>query len=251
MKTIAYLRVSTDTQLDGYGLDAQAERIGAYAKALDLTLDKTIVDEGHSGATLDRPGLRELIAMIEAGEVSTVIVYRIDRISRSLRNLLNMWHDVFERHGCSLVSVSEQFDTSTATGRLFFNMVASFAEYERETIRDRLKGGRIAKARSGDRATGAVPIGYRSVEVNKRRVTIVDEREASTVRQILDLRTSGKSFRQIAEALNAAQVPPKRGKAWYASTIRAIVENPIYRGFVEYRVDGQTVAAENERLALV
>lgn len=248
---VGYVRVSTDGQVDGFGIDVQIERIEAYATAMGLHIDEIVRDEGYSGATLDRPGLRTLIERIENGEVTKVVIYRLDRISRSLRNLLNVYNDVFERYGCALVSVSEQFDTSSPTGRLFFNMIGSFSEYERETIKERMKGGRIARAKTGERGVGRIPYGYTTTTINDKLTTIEDVTTAGVVRKIFAWRKSGLSHVKIADRLNDQGVPAAKGGRWRGSSVQTILDNTIYRGIVSMRIgDGQTIKVTNNRLAI-
>lgn len=253
-KNIAYVRVSTDTQAEtGYGIDVQRQRIAAYATAMGFEVGEYIVDDGYSGATLDRPGLRKIVEMIENDEVERVVVYKLDRLSRSLRNLLDMYEDVFKRNGVALVSVSEQFDTTSPQGEMFFHILGSFAQYERSVIKDRLSGGRKAKAAKGERAVGAVPYGYRIVEIDGRKRTAVDETTAPIVKRIFSWSSAGWSMERIARTLNEQGVKAPRGAKWYGSSIKTILENSIYRGIVEYRAksNGGTVIGHNEALAIL
>jgi site-specific DNA recombinase len=125
MKDYAYLRVSSDGQADmGFGLDLQRERITAYAKALGFEIadDCWIVDDGYTGTNLDRPGLQSLLGLVASGKVRKVVVYKIDRLSRSQRRLLEVIEDHLDKNGVAFVSVMEQFDTSTPFGRACLGM---------------------------------------------------------------------------------------------------------------------------------
>lgn len=159
---IGYTRISTDEQIaSGYGLDAQAQKKRAYATAIGIDLAEVVVDDAYSRAYLDRPGLTALLDRLRAGEISTVIIAKLDRLSRSLRNLLNLHGDEFAKNSVALVSVTEQFDASTPSGRLFFQMVGLFAEFERNVITERTSDGRKEKARKGCYGGRKAPAGYR------------------------------------------------------------------------------------------
>lgn len=256
-KVIGYLRVSSDGQAEhGYGLDVQRERIAAYAVSQGFAIDEFIVDDGYSGTTIDRPGLKRLLVLCESGEMThgMVIVYKLDRLSRSLKNLLNVYSDYFEKNDVFLASVSEQFSTSTPQGRLFFNIIGSFAEYDHDIIVERLAGGRSARASSGERAVGAVPYGYESVDVNGRKTTKINEKEARIVRRIFAMRNNDSlSQEAIANELNDANVPGPRGGRWHQSAISTILRNPIYSGKTHYDAGGggSPIIADNANLALI
>jgi site-specific DNA recombinase len=231
---VGYCRVSTDEQADsGYGLDAQEAKVRAYAAAMGYQLAEVIVDDGYSGASLDRPGLACLLNMLEAGDVAGVIVSKLDRLSRSLRNLLNIYGDYFEETGTALISVAEQFDTSTAAGRLFFSMIGGFAEFERDVITERMSGGRKAKAVKGGYAGGGAPIGYVAERGSKR--LSVDHEKVDTVRRVFELHNQSLSLRTIADKLNAEGHTTATGAAWQAMQVKRVVDRRhIYQGGYSY-----------------
>lgn len=243
---IGYCRVSTDEQAqNGYGLAVQEERVRAYATAMGQTVDEVIVDDGYSGKTLDRPGLQRLIALIGEGSVESVITAKVDRLSRSLRNLLNLYADTFEAHGVALVSVAEQFDTSTAAGRLMFQMMGSFAEFERSLITERTLGGRKKKAAEGGHASGRAPIGYRA----KGRALVVDEDGAALVRRLFGLHAEnpGLSLQKLADALMAEGFKgPAGGTITRMQVSRILAREAFYRG--EYSYAGTTVQGQHEAI---
>lgn len=233
---VGYVRVSTEEQAqDGYGLAAQEAKIRAYAQALGLDLTDVLVDDGYSGGKLDRPGLTALLARIEVGEVGTVIIAKIDRLSRSLRDLLNVYAERFEANGVALVSVAEQFDTSSPAGRLFFQMVGSFAEFERAVITDRLSGGRKQKASKGGFAGGKAPLGYAQQKGSK--VLALDEEGAAAVRRVFELEAEGLSNQAIADRMNAEGYTTAQGKAFHAVQVwRVRQRRDVYEG--RYRFAG-------------
>jgi len=233
-RAVGYAMVSTEEQGDnGDDLAAQGERIRAYAKALGLPLAEVVTDEGYSGASLDRPGLQVLLGRMATGEVGVVVVAKLDRLSRSLRHLLNMYADEFEHRGIALVSVAEQFDTSTPAGRLLLRVVGSFVEFERNLVTERVSGGRQAKARRGGYAGGGAPLGYRAFRGTG--VLVVDEEGAASVRRVFALEAEGLSRRGIADRLNAEGRTTAEGKAFtHVQVGRVLDRRAFYAGEYEY-----------------
>lgn len=246
---VGYTRVSTDEQAaSGYGLVAQEERIRAYAKAMSIDLAEVVADDGYSGAALDRPGLVALLERIQAGEVATVVIAKLDRLSRSLRNLLNLYADEFEKNGVALVSVAEQFDTSTSSGRLFFQMVGSFAEFERNVITERTSGGRKEKARKGGYSGGKAPVGYRAVRGQK--TLSVDPDGARLVRRAFELRDMmpKATLQTLADHLNAEGYKSPQGAVLRPVQVKRILDRrAFYEG--QYRYAG--IEAEGQHAALL
>lgn len=231
---LGYARVSTEEQAEnGHGLDVQIARIQAYAQAMGWELAEVITDDGYSGATLERPGLQRLLERIQAGEVAGVIVAKLDRLSRSLRNLLNVYADYFEATGTGLVSVAEQFDTNTPAGRLFFKLVGSFAEYERDVITERTASGRKAKASKGGYAGGGAPIGYKAERGSKGLA--LDEEKAAAVRRAFELAAQGLSCRRIAEVLNQEGHTTAQGAPFtHVQVSRILQRQKLYSGGYAY-----------------
>jgi DNA invertase Pin-like site-specific DNA recombinase len=248
-KVAAYVRVSTREQSDnGHGIEVQKEKIRQWARLHDVDHIRLFEDRGESGGTTDRPGLAGLLDVVGEGAIETVVVYKADRLSRSLRDLLTLLDERFEPNGVSFVSVSEQFDTSTASGRLFLQMLGSFSEFERNVITERTREGRKEKAKGGGHACGEVPYGYRKGPEGEIEP---DPDTAPTVRRIFRLRDEGATLREIADTLNAKGVPTKRGGQWHASTVSHILKNPKYRGRLVHTFDGERVEVEAERLRIV
>src|SRR4051812_10036683 len=137
-RTIAYLRVSTDKQADrGVSLDAQRAKVRAYAALYDLELVEVIVDAGASAKTLDRSGLQRALAMLKRGQAQALLVVKLDRLTRSVRDLGHLVDGYFVAGKAALLSVSEQVDTRTASGKLVLNILASVSEWERAAIGER------------------------------------------------------------------------------------------------------------------
>lgn len=220
-KYIGYVRVSTDEQAEnGYGLQAQESAIKSYSAAMGYELERIVVDEGYSGASLERPGIQEIVNAMHGYEYAGVIVFKLDRISRILKDILNMHDDIFVPCGASLISVKEQFDTQTPIGKLFFQMIGGFAEFERSVIKDRMMSGRNEKAKQGLFAGGSAPYGY---DLFDGELTINDE-EAKVVRKVYQLRAEKKTFQTIVDVLNENGVPTKRGGNWSRKSVKTILD---------------------------
>jgi DNA invertase Pin-like site-specific DNA recombinase len=189
-------------------------------------------DGGISGGTLERPALKRLLCDIEAGLIDVVVVYKIDRLSRSLTVFARLV-DVFERHNVTFVSVTQQFNTTTSMGRLTLNILLSFAQFEREVIGERIRDKFAASRKKGMWMGGWPPLGY---EVQDRRLVVV-EREAALVRRIFDRFAKTGSALAVARELNAAGEVTKcrqcangtrGGKPWTKGAVYKVLANRIY-----------------------
>src|SRR5215471_466482 len=154
MKAVGYVRVSTDKQADrGVSLDAQAEKIRAMAVVHNATLVDLIVDGGESAKSLSRPGMARLLAMVESGEVHTVLVAKLDRLTRSVKDLCALL-ERFERRGVALISVAESLDTSSAAGRLVLNIMTAVSQWSgRRSANERATRSGISARRASALAT--------------------------------------------------------------------------------------------------
>lgn len=224
MRAIGYARVSTDKQADsGVSLEAQQEKIRAMAVVQGAVLQDLIVDAGESAKTLDRPGMERLLSLVEARKVDTVIIAKLDRLTRSVKDLALLLEH-FTRRGVALVSVAESLDTSTAAGRLVLNIMVSVSQWEREAIGERTKDA-MAHMKATRQAYSPTPYGF---ERNGDALATADG-EQGTVKQIRAWHTAGWTLRAIAGELNRLGVATKNGgAAWYASTVRRIVTNKLY-----------------------
>lgn len=224
-----YLRVSTDEQVEGFGLDVQKANCEQYAAAFNIPVCKVYSDEGVSGTKpiAKRPGLTALIEAAQRGEFNAVIVPAIDRVARKLKLFLDIW-DVLESSGLKIIVVKERFETDSAAGMLMRNILATFADYERSVISERTTGGRRARARTDGERGGSLPLGY----IRKASGMFdVDSDRAAIVRHIFDLRRLSISYSAIAALLNAEGHTTQRGHVWHASSVREIVLNEAkYRG---------------------
>jgi DNA invertase Pin-like site-specific DNA recombinase len=224
-KTIGYARVSTTKQSDGWGIAAQLQRLDLYAKgrqqwledyagdrpdgsrptAAELsawTFDDIIIDDGIN-TRRRRPGLELVRAGIRDNSIGRLVVVRLDRLGRSVRDLVDLSADM-DRAGCELVSITEGIDTGTAGGRFLFHILAAVAQLEREMISDRTKAGMDAARRSG------VLLG--------RPVAIPLDVENT----IVALRRDGTSYPKICQALTVAGIEPPTGYRWHSSTVARV-----------------------------
>lgn len=219
---VGYARVSTDEQArEGVSLDQQVARIRAYAEAKGLELSEVLVDDGVSGKTLERPGLREIMRLCERGEVAHVIVLKLDRLTRQTRHLLSLTEDLFLARKVELHSVSESLDTSSPHGRFVLTLFGGLAQMEREQIAERTRSA-MAYKRQMRQPTSHPPLGFKANGSKQRMVAVPGE--LAVVRRILESWRRGGSFGRIAAEMNAEAVPTKRGARWYPSTVRAIVQ---------------------------
>jgi site-specific DNA recombinase len=226
-----YLRVSTDEQVEAYGLDVQLEQCRTYAQAFSIPVWNVFTDDGISGAKAvdKRPALSALLDAAKRGEFNQLIVPAIDRLARNLRLFLQIW-DELEAAGIKIILVKERLETDSASGLLMRNILAVFADYERELIKERTTGGRRARAKVDGERGGSLPMGYRRVASGQFDI---EPLAAGLVRHIFALRKDGNTFATIADKLNSQGFTTQRGKQWHGTSVREIILNePKYRGSV-------------------
>ena len=222
MKTraIGYVRVSTEEQAaEGQSLVAQRARLEAYCVASDLELVAVLSDEGLSGKTLWRPGVQEALGRLRGGEAQALIVTKLDRLSRSVRDVLGLVEEC-GKEGWGLHSLNEKLDTSSAVGRCFVTIIAAMNQMEREQIGERTKAVMADMKRRGLRV-GSVPYGFK-VGKDGRTLERV-EPESVVIFRILKDRMDGCGYAEIARALNKDGVSTKRGKLWRHTQVRNVV----------------------------
>lgn len=237
-KTGVYLRVSTEEQAkEGFSIAAQREKLTHYAFANDWDIVDFYIDDGISGKNIkDRPDMVRLLQDVENGKVNNVLVYKIDRLTRSTKNLIELV-EFFNDLGCDFNSIMESIDTSSATGRMFIKIVGIFAEFERENLAERVTFGYEQKTREGNYTNTHGVYGYDYVVGDGD--LLINEQEAELVRRIYNLYLQGNSMNTITKMLIQEQVPTKRGGQWNSSTLRSILTNPLYIGSIRYGVDGR------------
>src|SRR4051794_24608096 len=215
MLTVAYCRVSTEEQAEeGYSIGGQAEKLRVYAQLHDLGEAVVIADPGRSGKDLDRPGLQQILGMVGEGHVAHVLVWRLDRLSRNLGDLI-LLADTFGTAGVALHSFTERIDLSSATGRMFYNVLGSFAQFYREQLAENVRLGMHQAARQG-RWVNRPKTGYDLVNGE-----LVPNELAPTVGRIFQLRSRGRSFQQIENETGVK-----------FSTVRMILLSRVYLGEV-------------------
>ncbi len=218
-----YARVSTAEQVDSTSLATQVERCEHYIASQGWARLDSYVDEGVSGAKANRPALDRLMAAVRAGTVDVVVIAKLDRIGRSMRHLGALLGELDDRK-VALVSVSEAFDSSTPSGRLQRNMLGSFAEFEREVIRDRMVSGRDAVVRAGKWATTMCPYGYQAGPPDYKLE--LNQPEADAVRLMVDLFVNQHvSTAEVARQLNAAGYQPRRAARWTTNAVRQVLRD--------------------------
>lgn len=217
MLTVAYCRVSTEEQAEeGFSITGQAEKLRVYAELHDLGEVVVITDPGLSGKDLDRPGLQRLLEMVERGHVGHVLVWRLDRLSRNLGDLSAL-ADTFVARGVTLHSFTEKIDLSSATGRMFYNVLGSFAQLYREQLAENVRMGMHQAVQQG-RWINRAKTGY-----DMRDGVLVPNEQAGLVREIFRLRAEGLSHQRIEDRTGVKY-----------STARLILQSRIYLGEVLY-----------------
>lgn len=231
-----YIRWSTDEQSEGTTLELQRERCSLFVRSQGWAVreDLTFIDEGYSGASLERPAIKRLRIAVEAGLVDCVVSYKLDRLSRNLVDTVTLVRQEWAGK-CIYRSATEGFDTSadSPTGGLIFNILASFAEFERAVIRDRTRAGTLRRMKEGMYISGTVPFGYERAGKGQLQVK---PGEADTVRRIFDLAINNTiaSSTSIAKKLNAEGIPSPGGGKWWTTGVERILKNPVYVGTVVY-----------------
>lgn len=212
--------MSTAEQVDGTSLATQRERCRRYLESQGWRPAGEYLDEGISGAAASRPALDRLMDDVRAGAVNAVVVSKLDRFGRSMRHLASLLGELDDR-GVRFVSVAESFDSSTPSGRLQRNILGSFAEFEREQIRDRSRGGTLAVAQEGNWPGGPPPFGWRLVREARRTKLALEPEEAETLRLAVEMvAVEGLSVSEAAARLNALGRPTRKGMRWNRTSLR-------------------------------
>jgi DNA invertase Pin-like site-specific DNA recombinase len=220
MRAIGYVRVSTDKQADhGVSLEAQEAKIRAMATVQGTAIIELIVDGGESAKDLKRPGMDRLLTLVDEGKVDAVIIAKLDRLTRSVKDLAELL-ERFQRRGVSLVSVAESLDTGSAAGRLVINIMTAVSQWEREAIGERTRDAMQHK-RSNGKCVGNLAYGYR-LSADGEHVE-PEPSEQAALAQIRSLRQQGRSLRAIAAALNGQALRTRRGSGWRHDHVLRII----------------------------
>jgi site-specific DNA recombinase len=211
-RVVGYVRVSTEKQAEGgISLDAQTAKIRAMAVVKGVEVADILVDAGASAKSLGRPEMTRLLALIDARAVTTVIVAKLDRLTRSIRDLSDLL-DRFERRGVSLVSVAESLDTRSSAGRLVIHILGSVAQWEREAIGERTREALQHKKAQGQRV-GTLPFGFQLVKDSTTHLEPAPV-EQRLLARFQALRAAGKTYEQIAAAVTAEGATTRRGTVY-------------------------------------
>ena len=231
MSLAGYIRVSTDEQAkEGFSIDAQKRILEAYAVVKGFDGVDLYIDEGYSAKNLRRPQVQQLLNACRNQKYTTVIVWRLDRLSRSLRDTLEIFEDVFKPNGIEFISTSESIDTTTPSGRLMLNVIASFAQNEREVNEDRVRMVMTDLAQQCRHLGGVPPFGYKVVDGTYQ----VDENNAPAAKTIFDMYAGGKGYSEILSYLNSNGYRTARGREFGKNSLHDILCNEKYIGTYVY-----------------
>ncbi|HFK0021397.1 integrase [Listeria monocytogenes] len=225
MKAAIYIRVSTQEQVENYSIQAQTEKLTALCRSKDWDVYDTFIDGGYSGSNMNRPALNEMLSKLH--EIDAVVVYRLDRLSRSQKDTITLIEEYFLKNNVEFVSLSETLDTSSPFGRAMIGILSVFAQLERETIRDRMVMGKIKRVESGLPLTTAKgrTFGYNVVDTK----LYVNKEEAQHLQLIYDIFEEEKSITFLQKRLKKLGFKVKS----YSSYNKWLM-NDLYIGYVSY-----------------
>ncbi|MGQ3736332.1 recombinase family protein [Bacillus sp. Fil] len=240
MRCAIYRRVSTDEQAEkGFSLENQRIRLESFATSQEWKVVADYLDDGYSAKNIDRPALKQMMKDAKENKFDLILVYKLDRFTRSVRDLNDLLETIQECN-VSFKSATESIDTSTATGRMILNMIGTTAQWERETISERIKDVLSKMRENGIFPTGKAPFGYK---LGSDRKIIQVPQEVEVVKFIYSkARTHGQ--RQIAKLLREQGVKTYHGSNWLGSNVGRVLHNPFYCGYL--RVSGELVPVKNE-----
>jgi site-specific DNA recombinase len=233
VRVATYTRISTDEEHQPFSLEAQALRLGSYIESQDSWQLVHRFTDQMSGSTLERPGLQQALAYARAKRYDMLLVYRVDRLCRSVRGLAQILEEL-DHAGASFRSATEPFDTATAAGRMMVQMLGVFAEFERATLIDRVIAGMERKAARGEWLGGHAPYGYR---LNRDTALLEpNESEAPIARLIFDLYTKKRlGARGVANYLSHHGYRSRPGQLWSHVSVLNVLRNPAYVGKIAFR----------------
>ena len=218
-QAIGYIRVSTEQQAnEGVSLEAQKAKIAAWCVTNGYELVNVFVDAGISGKSMDkRPGLQDAMKALKKG--MALVSYSLSRLARSTKDALSIGETVAKRKA-DMVSLSEQIDTTTAAGKMMFQMLAVLAEFERNLVAERTTNALQHKKATNQKYTNITPYGFEAIEGRLVQV----QAEAAIVAEIQAARASGNTLQSIADTLNGRGIPTKTGKTWQPATIHLLMK---------------------------
>ena len=218
-QAIGYVRVSTEQQAnEGVSLEAQRAKIEHWCKANDYELVNVYVDAGISGKSMDkRPGLLDALKSLKKG--MALVSYSLSRLARSTKDALSIGEAVAKKKA-DMVSLTEQIDTTTAAGKMMFQMLSVLVEFERNLLAERTTNALQHKKRTGQKYTNQTPYGFEAIEGRLVQV----QQEAEIVAEIQASRIGGNTLQFIADDLNGRGIPTKTGKTWAPATIHLLLK---------------------------
>jgi len=223
-----YVRQSVDKK-DSISIENQIEH--CESKLLSNEPHQIYDDKGYSGKNTDRPQFKQMMKDIESGEISRVIIYKLDRISRSILDFANMML-IFEKNGVSIISCNDSIDTSTPSGRAMLTVTMTFAQLERETIQQRITDSYYSRAEKGFYIGGPAPFGYDKVETThqgkKTKKLVENKIESPFLKKLFNDCLNGVSLNEMARQLNKTTIRTRHGKTWNPQSIGRILRNPVY-----------------------
>lgn len=233
LKVGIYVRVSTLEQAtEGYSIQEQTDKLKKFCDVKEWTVSDVYTDPGFSGSSLKRPGMQKLINDVEQQRIDAVLVYKLDRLSRSQKDTLYLIEDVFLKYNVHFVSLNENFDTSTPFGRASIGMMSVFAQLEREQITERMQMGKVGRAKAGYfHGGGTIPHGY---DYNDGEL-IPNEKEAKIVNYIFDQYLDGWGVQSIVKHLNAKHISGKRSAKWSHKVVNEVLCNNLYIGKITWK----------------
>lgn len=233
LRVALYIRVSTQEQAkEGYSIGEQEARLRDYCKAMKWDIYKIYVDPGYSGGDTARPGLQDMIRDVKAGVIDKIIVYKLDRLSRSQKDTLVLIEDVFIANNVEFGSMTENFDTSSPFGRAMLGMLAVFAQLEKDKINERMTMGKEARAKLGLWNGGTEPIGY---DYSKNDDMLYpNEYEQIQLRELRELFLKGTPLRTIETIFDEKGYKHKHGK-WDPKAMRRVLRSKLYLGYLNYK----------------
>ncbi|MFD3220587.1 cassette chromosome recombinase CcrB [Staphylococcus saprophyticus] len=226
-----YIRVSTEKQVMGYSIEGQITQIEQYCQFNGYELVDIYVDRGISGKSMNRPELQRMLNDAKNGKLDCVMVYKTNRLARNTSDLLTIVEEL-HRQNVEFFSLSERMEVKNSTGKLMLQILASFSEFERNTILENIYNGQHQRALEGY-YQGNLPLGYNNIPDNKKEL-MINQHEANIVKYIFESYAKGHGYRKIANALNHKGYVTKKGNPFSISAITYILSNPFYIGKIQF-----------------
>ncbi|MFB2286134.1 cassette chromosome recombinase CcrB [Staphylococcus aureus] len=227
----AYIRVSTERQVEGYSIEGQITQIEQYCQFNSYELVDIYADRGISGKSMNRPELQRMLNDAKNGKLDCVMVYKTNRLARNTSDLLTIVEEL-HRQNVEFFSLSERMEVKNSTGKLMLQILASFSEFERNTILENIYNGQHQRALEGY-YQGNLPLGYNNIPDNKKEL-MINQHEANIVKYIFESYAKGHGYRKIANALNHKGYVTKKGNPFSISAVTYILSNPFYIGKIQF-----------------